>query len=281
MKSKPTIISVTGGKGGVGKTQVALNLSISLGEQHKKVLLLDADLGLSNIDILLGLKPKLNLSHVMNHTCQISDIILKGPMGIDVLPASSGVIGMVSQDLRFYGGLMAAIDSILDGYDYFIIDTAAGISSSVIPFLCHSDELIVVFIDDPTSIMDAYAVIKVMNQQYARKKFHVIPNCVKSMQEGSDLFAKLTNVASRFLHVSLNELGWVPEDGHVRKAAQKQKSVVDMYPGSKIAEAFRLIAKKLISQKQEHRQISREHELRVGRTVHGNQHTKESPNAID
>ncbi len=281
MKSKPITISITGGKGGVGKTQVALNLSISLAEQHKKVLLLDADLGLSNIDILLGLKPTMNLSHVMNNTCQISDIIMKGPMGLDVLPASSGVLSMVSQDLRFYAGLMAAVEGILDGYDYFIIDTAAGISPSVIPFLCHSDELIVVFIDDPTSIMDAYAVIKIMNQQYARKKFYVIPNCVKSMQDGSDLFAKLTNVANRFLHVSLNELGWVPEDAHVRKAAQKQKSVVEMFPGSKIAEAFRLIAKKLISQRHDNRQISRELELRVGRTVHGKQHAKESPNAID
>ncbi len=272
MKSKPTIISITGGKGGVGKTQVAVNLSISLAEQNKKVLLLDADLGLSNIDILLGLNPVLNLSNVMNNTCQISDIILKGPMGLDILPASSGVMSMVSQDLRFYGGLMAAIDTILDGYDYFIIDTAAGISPSVIPFLCHSDELIVVFIDDPTSIMDAYAVIKIMNQHYARKKFYVIPNCVKSMQDGSSLFAKLTNVAGRFLHVSLNELGWVPEDAHVRKAVQHQKAVVEMFPGSRISEAFRLIAKKLISQKLE---------LRVGRTQYEKQPEKERPSAID
>ncbi|WP_199744212.1 MinD/ParA family protein [Legionella sp. km772] len=242
-RTKPVkVIAVTAGKGGVGKSNVSVNLAVALAQLNQNVMLLDADLGLANVDIMLGLHTKYNLSHVVQGVCDLSDVILQGPNGVRVIPAASGTEFMTQLSHAEHAGIIDAFNELTDDLDYLIIDTAAGISDTVLSFTRSSQELIVVVCDEPTSLTDAYALIKVMSKRYEWTNFHVLANMVRNLKDGRDLFNKLFRVSEQFLDVQLNYLGAVPFDEHVHKAVKKQKPVLMAYPDSNASSSFREIA---------------------------------------
>lgn len=237
------VIAVTSGKGGVGKTNVSVNLAVSLAELGRQVMLLDADLGLANVDVMLGLHPKLNLSHVMKGECLLEEIIIEGPEGIRIVPASSGIKDMAEMSPAEHAGLVRAFSEVGGNIDTLIVDTAAGISDSVISFSRASQEVIVVVCDEPASITDAYALIKLLSREYGQHKFRVLANMTHSPNEGKELFTKITRVTDRFLEVTLDYMGAIPHDSYVRKAVQRQRAVVDAYPACKASQAFKQMAR--------------------------------------
>ncbi len=239
------VIAVTGGKGGVGKTNVSVNLCMALADLGRRVMLMDADLGLANVDVLLGLKPQKTLADVIAGECELRDVLLQGPGGIRIVPAASGTQAMVSLSSMEHAGLIQAFSDISDNVDVLVVDTAAGIGDSVISFVRAAQEVLLVVCDEPTSITDAYALIKLLNRDYGIMRFRVLANMVHSPQEGRNLFAKLTKVTDRFLDVALQYVGAVPYDEVVRKAVQKQKAVYEAFPRSKAALAFKALAQKV------------------------------------
>lgn len=240
------VIAVSAGKGGVGKSNISVNLAVALAQKQKKVMLLDADLGLANIDILLGLHGKYNLSHVLNGECHLSDIILEGPDGIQVIPAASGVESMAQLSPSEHAGLIDAFNELTDELDYLIIDTAAGISETVLSFARSAQELIVIVCDEPTSLTDTYALIKVMSKRHEWKNFHVVANMVRHLRDGRELFNKLFRVAEQFLEVNLNYLGAIPFDEHVHESVKKQQPVLTAYPKTKASLAIIALAESIM-----------------------------------
>ncbi len=238
------VLAVASGKGGVGKTNVSVNLATSFAQEGHKVMLFDADLGLANVDIMLGLNPQYNLSHVISGERTLEEIIVDGPSGIRVIPASSGTQQMAELSQAQHAGMIQAFSEVGHDIDIFIVDTAAGISDSVVSFCRASQEVIIVVCDEPASITDAYALIKLLNRDYGLQRFRVLSNMVHSMQEGRDLYNKMVRVTDKYLDVTLDFMGSVPYDEYLRKALQKQRAVVDAYPRSKSAMAFKNIAKK-------------------------------------
>lgn len=246
INQKPVrVIAVTSGKGGVGKTNLSVNLGVALAQQGRRVALLDADMGLANVDILLGLSPKYNLSHVLQGEKTLEDIMLEGPAGLKVIPASSGVQQMSELSTVEQAGVIHAFSEIDQNLDVLIVDTAAGISSSVVNFARACQEVIVVVCDEPTSLTDAYAYIKLLNRDYGLNSFHIIANMVKSPQQGQQLFNKLTTVTDKYLDVTLSFIGAVPFDEYLRKSVQKQTPVLEAFPRSKAALAIRNLALKI------------------------------------
>jgi flagellar biosynthesis protein FlhG len=239
------IIAVTGGKGGVGKTTVAVNLSVALAKLGRRVVLLDGDLGLANIDILLGLSLQYTLADLIEGRCELSDVLVRGPGGVRIVPAASGIQSMVHLSPAQHAGLIQAFSEIGDSLDVLVIDTAAGIGASVVSLVRAAHEVLLVVCDEPTSITDAYALIKLLNRDYGMNRFRVLANMAQSPQEGRNLFAKLTKVTDRFLDVALQYVGAVPYDESVRKAVQKQRAVYEHFPRSKCAQAFKDIALKV------------------------------------
>jgi len=245
--TKPVkVISVTGGKGGVGKSNVTLNIAISLCKMGKKVMIMDADLGLANIDIMLGLRVTQNLSHVIKGECTLDDIILEGPEGLKIVPASSGTREMASLSEMEHVGLIRAFSSLSDEIDYLIVDTAAGIADNVISFAQASQDLIVVVCDEPTSITDAYALMKILSVDHGLFRFRIVANMVRSAEEGRNLYAKLTRVTDQFLDVALDYVGSVPFDESVRKSVRKQKALVLEYPNAPASIAVKHLASKIV-----------------------------------
>jgi flagellar biosynthesis protein FlhG len=239
------VIAVTSGKGGVGKTNVSVNLSVALAAGGREVLLMDADLGLANIDVMLGLPaPQYNLSHVLRGERTLEQIIVPGPGGIRIVPASSGAKRMAELTPAENAGVIRAFGDIGERLDVMIIDTAAGISDSVISFSRASQEVLVVVCDEPASINDAYALIKLLSREYGVYRFRVLANMGRSAQEAKELFAKISRVADRFLDVMLDFVGWIPYDEHLRKAVQRQRAVVEAFPRSPAAAAFKNVAQR-------------------------------------
>jgi flagellar biosynthesis protein FlhG len=233
------VIAISSGKGGVGKTNVAINLAMAFAQIGKETLLLDADLGLANIDIMLGLNCPRNLSHVLHGECALEDVIVEAATGLKVIPAASGINAMASLTVTEQAGLIRSFSELNRRMDVMIVDTAAGISENVQIFARACQETIVVVCDEPASITDAYALIKVLSRENGVSRFRVLANMVVNAEAGRRLFAKLARVTDRFLNVSLDYVGAIPQDSYLRKAVQLQRAVVDAYPGSKAALAFR------------------------------------------
>jgi len=239
------VIAVTGGKGGVGKTNISVNLALALAELGRRVVLMDADLGLANVDVQLGLRPKATLADVLAGNCELRDVMVAGPGGIRIVPAASGAADMVNLGPREHAGLIQAFSEIGDDLDVLLVDTAAGIGDSVVSFVRAAQEVIVVVCDEPTSITDAYALIKLLNRDHGVTRFRVLANMVHTPQEGHNVFNKLVQVTDRFLEVALQYVGAVPYDESVRKAAQKQRAMYEAFPRCKAALAIRSIARKV------------------------------------
>lgn len=241
------VIAVTGGKGGVGKTNISVNLSMALSQLRRRVVLLDADLGLANVDVLLGLRAKHTLADVLSGECSLRDVMVTGPAGVRIVPASSGVQHMSSLSPQEHAGIIHAFSELEDQLDVLMVDTAAGISDTVISFVRASQEVLVVVCDEPSSITDAYALIKLLNKEYGMYRFRVIANMTRTLQEGKNLFNKLNTVCERFLDVTLQYVGQVPFDENVRKAVQKQTPLLDYAPNCKAALAIKSLAQQVDS----------------------------------
>ena len=236
------VIGVSGGKGGVGKSNVSVNLAVALAERNSRVVLMDADLGLANLDVLLGIKPRQTLDDVISGRCTLDEVLVDGPAGVKVVPASSGIARMTRLSPAEQGGLVQAFSGLRQQVDYLLIDTAAGIGDAVGTFLSAAQNVLVVVCDEPTSITDAYALIKVLHAQYRISAFRVLPNMVRDRADGEQLFAKLQRVTDRFLDVQLSFAGAIPMDENLRRAVKRQRALVDLYPSSKASLAFKRLA---------------------------------------
>lgn len=232
------VIAVTSGKGGVGKTNVAVNLSVNMARAGHRVMLFDADLGLANVDVALGLKPRYDVQHVISGERTLSEILLEGPAGIQVVPASSGVARMASLSPTEQAGLVTAFSQLETPVDVLVVDTGAGIDKTVLTFAAACQDVIVVICDEPTSLTDGYALIKVLNQQCNVKRFQILVNMVDTEFQGRQLFDKLCKVSDSYLDVHLGYLGSVPRDDYLRRAVRAQKAVSLEYPGSDVSRAF-------------------------------------------
>lgn len=242
----PRIIAVSSGKGGVGKTNFVANLALFYASLNKKVLVLDADLGLSNIDVLFGIAPKYNLKHVLLGEKRIRDIIVTGPLGIMILPASSGIRELTNLTDKHRLKLVSELDEFDIAFDIFLIDTGAGISDNVLFFCSAAQETVVVVTPEPTSIADAYALIKVLSRDFGERYFRILVNMARSEREAFDTFRKLAIVADKFLNLSIDYLGYLPYDQHVKDAIIAQKGFIAMYPNSSFTKRLAAIAKKVL-----------------------------------
>lgn len=246
LSRKPVkVIAVTSGKGGVGKTNVAANLAVALGQQCRNVMLLDADLSLANVDVLLGLQPRFNLSHVLSGDVDLAATVMHGPAGIRIVPATSGNHAMTDLSPASQAAIVNAFSELADQPEVLVVDTAPGIAPAVARFVQASQQAVVVLCDEPASITDAYALIKVFSRNYGVTHFQIVTNQTRNANEGHRLFDKIRRVTDSYLDVVLRHLGDIPEDRMLRRAVQEQRAVVEAYPASGSGRALREIARKI------------------------------------
>lgn len=240
------VVAVTGGKGGVGKTNVAVNLSLALTQLERRVVLLDADLGLANVDVQFGIQARRTIADVLENRCDLSDILIRTPGGVDVIPASSGIRSVVNMGPQEHAGIINAFSTLADDLDVLLIDTAAGIADNVVSFVRACQEIVVVVCDEPSSITDAYALIKLLNRDCQKNDFRVLANMTRSAEEGKRLFEKFVRVTERFLDVNLRYAGDIPYDEAIRDSARRRMPVMEASPGSPAAAAYRRLAENMI-----------------------------------
>lgn len=241
------VLAVASGKGGVGKSNLSVNLANLFAKSNKSVVLMDADLGLANIDLLLGIRPLYDLQHVISGERSLEEIMVQAGEGVSIIPAASGVQRMADLTSAEHAGLIRAFSELTVPVDVLIIDTAAGICDSVISFSHAAQEVIVVVCDEPASITDAYALIKVLNRDNGVNRFQIVTNMVKNASQGLGLYEKLATVADQYLNCSLGYLGHVPLDENLRLAVRRQRPVVQEFPQSKSALAMKQIADRIES----------------------------------
>ena len=243
MNKKPVkVVAVCSGKGGVGKTNVAANIAVALGHLGRDTCLLDADLSLANVDVLLGLQPRFNLSHVVEGKAELADTILQGPGNIRIVPASSGTFCMTDLPAAAQVGIIQSFSQLDSQPEVMIVDTAAGISPKVARFVQAAQHPVVVVCDEPASLTDAYALLKVFSQNYGITRFNIVTNQSTRSGNGRALFRKLLRVTNQYLDVVLRHAGDVPRDDYLVRAVQEQRAVVDAYPKSSSGEAFKRLA---------------------------------------
>nr|WP_162838992.1 MinD/ParA family protein [Thiomicrospira sp. WB1] len=245
-QDKPVrVLAVASGKGGVGKTNVSVNLGVALTKMGNRVLLMDADMGLANVDVMLGLQTQYNLSHVLDGQKSLKEVMVDAPGGLKVIPAASGVKRMAQLTPAENAGIINAFDEIDGLLDVLVIDTAAGIADSVVSFCRASQEVVVVVTDEPASMTDAYALIKVLSRDYELTRFQLLANMAKSEKHGKMLYDKFSQVCEQFLDVRIQYLGTIPFDTDLRESIQKQTPVTLAKPMSESAKAFRNLAQKI------------------------------------
>lgn len=238
-------ISVTSGKGGVGKSTLVTNLSLALAQKNKRVLILDGDLGLANVDIMFGIRSTGNVEQVLSGHRAIDEIIIDVAPNISLIPGGSGIYGLQNTTLLQKKMLLDQINQLPQSYDYMLIDTASGIDDNVLYLNSAAHEIVVVLTPDPSSLADAYALIKVMNKKYQEHKFSVVTNLVTDEKEGLALFKRLSDVSQKFLNVSLDYKGSIPSDLELRKATKSQQLIVREQPHSVSSQAIRKLSEKL------------------------------------
>jgi flagellar biosynthesis protein FlhG len=247
---RPKVIAITSGKGGVGKTNVVVNLAVICQRMGRKVLIFDADLSLANIDIIFGLNPKHNIEEIINGERELSEIILRGPEGVAIIPAGSGVqdLTQLSEGQKLH--LLNEFDSLNNMFDLLLVDTAAGISSNVMYFNLAAEERIVVVTPEPTSITDAYALIKVMFHQHGIKNFFLLLNMVQDENAAKSVYRHLSTVVAQFMGgICLDYVGYIPTDTYLRESVNRREPVVCCYPDASSSRRFKDLASYLLNQK--------------------------------
>jgi flagellar biosynthesis protein FlhG len=237
------VIAVSGGKGGVGKTTVAINLATALTRAGQRVMLLDGDLGLANVDVLLGLAPRYTLAHVLSGERTLDEIIVETPSGLRVAPAASGVARMANLGPAEHLGLVRAFSGLASQLDTLIVDTSAGIADGVLRFSQAAQHVLLVLRDEPASITDAYALIKVLSREHAVQRFRVLVNMTRETGQGPSVFERLQRVTQRYLEVALEYVGEIPDDAWLGKAIREQRPVIEAYPSSRASLAFKKLAR--------------------------------------
>ncbi|HNX95610.1 MAG TPA: MinD/ParA family protein [Holophaga sp.] len=240
------VMAITSGKGGVGKTNVVAGLAMSLASQGQRVLVLDADFGLANIDILLGLSPTYTLEHVLRGEKVLEEILLDGPMGIKVIPASSGIQELTRLDATAELRLIQSLQRVSESHDWLLIDTAAGIHDSVIKLLMAAQEIILVTTPEPTSLVDAYAMVKVVHLRDAKKPVWLLVNNCQTEMEAEETIEQLQAAVQRFLGKEIQVLGMIPADPHILQSVRQQRGVAELFPRSPSAQAFWGLAGQLL-----------------------------------
>ncbi len=240
------VMSFTSGKGGVGKTHMVVNLAYALRCLGARVMILDADLGLANVDVLLGLAPRFNIQHVLAGQKTLAEVLVEGPAGMLILPASSGVQDLVDLTEGQRLQLLAELDALETQLDFLLVDTGAGISANVMYFNMAAQDIVVVVTPEPTSMTDAYALMKILSTKYAEKNFKVVLNAVANAAEAKDVFRRLSTVAERFLNISLDYFGFVVYDTAFSQAVRQQKPLMGLYPVSVAAGCFRNLAQRML-----------------------------------
>jgi len=240
------VIAITSGKGGVGKTNVVAGLAMSLGKAGQRVVVMDADFGLANVDILLGLSPKHTLEHVLRGERVLEEIMLEGPHGVRLIPASSGIQELTKLDAFAELRLVQGLQRVAENTDWLLIDTAAGIHDSVIKILMAAQEIILVSTPEPTSLVDAYAMVKVVHIRDQEKPIWLLVNNAQSREEAEETVEQIHAATQRFLGKDINNLGMIPSDNHILQAVRQQQCIVDLFPKSPAAKAFRAISERLI-----------------------------------
>jgi len=246
-KSSARVITVSSGKGGVGKSNFSVNLAIQLIKRGKRCVIIDADFGLANIEVLLGVMPKYNFTNVISGEKHILDTVTDGPGGLKFISGGSGFTQLANISDRQISYLIENITHLDEISDIILIDTGAGISNQVVDFITASNEAVIVTTPEPTSITDAYAIIKkIKEQNNVIPKFNIIVNRAESKKEGDEIFGKLERVCSKFLDIKVNNLGYLPYDPYLVKAVKAQKPVSIMYPNSAVVRNIERISEYII-----------------------------------
>ena len=238
----PQVIGVASGKGGAGKTTVSINLAVALALRGHKVMLLDADLGMANAQIALGAYAPFNISHVLNGEKTLDEVMVTTTQGIRLVPGASGLRDIAALDTQQIASMIRAFDTLQEPVDYLVVDVAAGIAPAVLDFMAACQRRFVVVCDQPSSIADAYGLIKVMATEQFLDEIYLIPNMVGSAHEGRQLHHRLNDVCNRFLGVSIRFLQSIESDELVLQSLRKYQSVLEYAPGSAAARDFRALA---------------------------------------
>lgn len=247
----PRVICVSSGKGGVGKSNFTLNTALSIRRRGKRVVVIDADLGLANIEILIGLLPKYSLLDVVEQNRSIGEVIAQGPEGIEIISGASGIQRMSELSGEQLGRLLKLFAQLKERADYILIDTGAGISKSVISFAEAAHELILITTPEPPAIADAYALVKVLLEKQKDKKIRLVINRVSDEKEAGEVFRKLNSVSERFLDKELDYLGYVCSDENVSKAVRSQRPFYLAYPKTRASANIDKISMSLLEMKTE------------------------------
>lgn len=239
------VIAVTGGKGGVGKTNIAVNLAVSMSMEGLDVMLFDADLGLANVDVVLGMQPKHTLADVVSGEKSLADVVVDGPEGLRIIPAASGVANMVEMQISDQEQLIRQLSDQLMPPDVLIVDTGAGIDQTVQTFVAACQSAVLVVCDEPASLTDAYALMKVLRAKKDLRRFEILANQVDNPLQGKQLFERIASVCDRYLDVELGYLGAIPTDMYLRRAVQERRALVSAYPRAPAAVAIRDAGRRL------------------------------------
>ncbi len=241
------VLSITSGKGGVGKTNICANVGLALARMGQRVLIFDTDLGLANIDIVLGLNPQYNIGHVLTGEKKIDDVVVEGPDGLLILPANSGVdeVPTLSESQRME--LLAQFENWDRRIDILLLDTGAGIGPNVMYFNVVAQHILVITTSEPTAITDAYALMKVLSTRYQEKRFQLLVNMAKDEKQAREVFRSLAQVSGRFLDISLDFFGYVPRDLNITRAVAQRQALLDAFPDSPAAKMFTQLARNVLN----------------------------------
>ncbi|WP_234985522.1 MinD/ParA family protein [Halarsenatibacter silvermanii] len=241
-RHRSRVVSIASGKGGVGKTNITVNLGLALQKLDKDVLILDADMGMANVDVVLGMTARYHLGHVLEDKCSIEDALLQGPSGITVLPGASGVNDFIDIEIDEVKKLLELSAAIEDEFDFIIMDIGAGAHKGVVNFIRAADEIMVVLTPEPTAVMDAYSLLKILSDYALSSRLNLVVNQVENRREGEKVTERMENAIREYLEIDVDNSTLIPYDSALRKSVKKQNPMMEIYPNSKAGKAFSQLA---------------------------------------